>query len=238
MPRDTDLTTVRTRHPLIASLAGALLVAGLAGCAIETAGRSPAPAPPATSAPTPTTTATVDPQQLERLRRLLPPLLAVMDNPRSPSEVRVGIMDDPDINAANAGGGQFYVTTGLLRQADDRRLLGVLAHEVAHDDLRHVVKAQALGTGVALGVVILDQIIPGSSSITPIAGNLITRGYSRKEEYAADRHAVELLRRAGQPKDVMVDSLVWLREVAGSSGGGFFATHPGTDDRIAALRAL
>jgi Peptidase family M48 len=35
----------------------------------------------------------------------------------------------------SAGGGEFQVTTGLLHEANDVQLAGVLAHERAHDDL-------------------------------------------------------------------------------------------------------
>jgi Zn-dependent protease with chaperone function len=147
-------------------------------------------------------------------------------------------MDDPHINAANAGRGEFYVTTGLLEKANDDRLQAVLAHETAHQDLGHVAKAQALGAGLNIGMIILDQILPGSGALTPIAGELIARGYTRKEEYAADRHGVELLRRIGKPKEQMIDTLNWLMQTEGSSSGGFFATHPATGDRIEALRQL
>ncbi len=210
---------------------GIALVA--AACAAPVSAPRPAPRaePGGRSTPRP-----VDPAQAQRLQTLMIPLIRAMDNPRPLNQVRVGIIDDDQINAANAGGGEFYVTTGLLRQANDERLLGVLAHEVAHDDLGHVARAQALGTGINLGVIILDQIFPGSGAITPIAGTLIARGYSRNEEYAADRHGVELLRRIGKPKEVMIDTLSWLIQTAGSSGGGFFATHPATGDRIDALR--
>jgi len=166
------------------------------------------------------------------------PLLGVMNHPRSPSQVRVAVLDDPQINAASAGGGQFYLTAGLLQKANDQQLLAVLAHEVAHDDLGHVAKAQALGAGVSIGAIILDQIFPGTGQLAPVAGTLITRSYSRKEEYEADKHGVVLLNRIGQPKEVMIDTLTWLMQSEGTSGGGFFATHPATGDRIEALRKL
>jgi predicted Zn-dependent protease len=196
---------------------------------------SPRPAPAAAGRPA---ARPVDAVQAQRLQRLMTPLVQAMDHPRPPSQVRVGLVEDRKINAANAGGGEFYVTTGLLEQADDERLLGVLAHEVAHDDLGHVARAQALGTGLNLGIIILDQILPGSGAITPIAGSLIARGYSRREEYEADRHGVELLRRVGRPKEIMINTLSWLVQTSGPSGGGFFATHPATGERIEALRRL
>jgi predicted Zn-dependent protease len=178
----------------------------------------------------------VDGAQVDRLKRVFVPLVNAMNHPRSLGQIKVGIADDPHINAASAGSGEFYVTTGLLEKANDEQLAGVLAHELAHDDLGHVAKAQRLGTGLQIGMILLDQIIPGSGNITPLAGALIARKYSRNEEYQADRHGMEILARAGYPKEVMPNTLTWLLQAEGGSGGGFFATHPATADRIQALK--
>lgn len=214
-----------------AGLVAMTLVA--AGCATPAAGPARQPGPTA-AAPAPG--ARVDAGQAQRLQRLMVPLIQAMNNKRALSEVKVGLIDDPAINAANAGGGQFYVTTGLLQKANDDQLLAVLAHEVAHDDLGHVAKAQVLGAGLNIGMVLLDQIFPGSSAITPLAGQLIARGYSRNEEYAADRHGVELLKRIGRSRDLMITTLQWLIDSTGGGKGGFLSTHPATGDRIEALR--
>ena len=187
----------------------------------------------------PANTRQIDSRQAERFYRIMTPLLKNMDRPKSPKDVRIGIIDEADINAANAGGGEFYVTTGLLEKANDEQLRGIMAHEIAHDDLGHVAKAQGLGVGLNLGVILLEQLIPGSSAVTPIAGSLIARGYSRNEEYAADRHGVEILRRAGYSKDVLINALNWVsRSSGGGGGGGFLSTHPATEDRIAQLEKL
>jgi len=211
------------------------LLAGVSllfGCAVETA------APPShrSQAPPNPSQATLDPAQAERLKRIMAPLVRAANHPRPLNQVKVGVLDDPQINAASGGGGEFYVTMGLLRKPNDEQLMAVLAHEVAHDDLGHVARAQAPGAGLQIGMIILDQIIPGSSRLTPIAGSLIARSYSRKEEYEADRHGVTLLQRIGQPKEVMINTLTWLMQTEGSGGGGFFASHPATGDRIEALR--
>jgi predicted Zn-dependent protease len=176
--------------------------------------------------------------QSERLRSVIMPLIQAMDHPCSPNEVRISLMNQPGINAGNAGGCQFLVTAGLLQQANDDQLRGVLAHEIAHQDLGHVARAQMLNTGLGVGAALLERFFPGSSALTPIAGTLIARGYSRTEEYAADRHGVDILRRAGYPAEIMVDTLNWLRGISGDSGGGFLATHPAIEERIAALRKL
>ena len=212
-----------------------LFLVGLpTGCALETAStRSPAPQetrPASTSRP-------LDARQTERVQRVIMPLLRATNNPRRLNEIRVRVIDDPNINAANAGSGEFQVTTGLLQKASDEQLRGVLAHEIAHDDHGHVARAQTLGTGLNIGVILLEQLFPGSSAVTPIAGALIANSYSRSEELEADRHGVEILRRAGYSKEVMIDTLTWLvRSSGGDSGGGFLSTHPATAERIAALR--
>jgi predicted Zn-dependent protease len=222
----------RMRTQLIVALVLFVLTGGCAGL-----GGAPS-AEPSQKGGTQPASRLVDAQQAERLRRIMVPLAGAMNHPRPLNRVRVAIMDDPRVNAASAGGGEFYVTMGLLLKASDDQLRGVLAHELAHEDLGHVAKAQTLGAGVGIGVIVLDQLFPGSGSFTPLAGALITNGYSRQEEYDADRHGVDLLRGAGYYRVVMINTLTWLLQTEGASGGGFLASHPGTQDRIDALKKL
>jgi Zn-dependent protease with chaperone function len=165
--------------------------------------------------------------------------LALSKLTRSNRGLSVPLLSLPLSPSTNAGGGVFYVTTGLLEQAGDDQLRGVMAHEVAHADLGHVAKAQALGTGMNIGIFILDQIIPGSGYITPLVADLgVMRPFSRQEEYEADFHGVEILQRANYDgKQIMGNTLTWLLKTAGSSGG-FFESHPGTGDRIRRIHAL
>ena len=133
----------------------------IGGCAVESS--SPTPAPRAGAPAQRPAQTKIDTAQGERIKRIMVPLIAAMDKPRDLKQIKMGVMDDPSINAANAGNGEFFVTTGLLQKANDNQLAGVLAHEVAHEDLGHVAKAKALGAGLNIGMVILDQIIPGST---------------------------------------------------------------------------
>ena len=162
------------------------------------------------------------------------PLLQKMDHPIPLDQVRIGLMHDSHFNAANAGGGEFSVKTGLLQRANDEQLASILAHEVAYADLGHVTKLQTIGTGANIAAVLLSAFgVPGAG-LVPIAGDLlIARPYGRDAEYAADRHGAELLQRTGRDgKRIMATTLTWLMQVEGAGAGGFFATHPATDDRI------
>lgn len=175
----------------------------------------------------------------KRLQTIMTPLIQHMDHPIPLNQVKIGLWQDDHINAANAGGGNFLVTTGLLRKANDDQLRGILAHETAHADLGHVAKTQNLSSLAELGIGLLDQIYPGSSAITPIFGEALISHYSRGEESEADAHGVVLLKRSGfDGKTVMANSLAWIARTEGDSGGGFFDSHPATGDRIAAVKAL
>lgn len=179
-----------------------------------------------------------DKQQLSRVRAVMLPLLRATDHRISAEQIRLSIVNDQAVNAASAGGGRFFVTTGLLKQATDDQLRGVLAHEIAHEDLGHPAKAQVISAGLNIGVALLEQLFPGSGSFTPIAGTLITNNYTRPLELEADRHAITLLERAGYSRRTMVDTLTWLMRHSGDSGGGFLSSHPATSERIHAIQSL
>ncbi|MGH7833568.1 MAG: M48 family metallopeptidase [Candidatus Binatia bacterium] len=176
--------------------------------------------------------------QVERLRRIMVPLIRATNHPDRVNELRIRIVENESVNAGSAGGGQFVVTAALLERANDEQLRGVLAHEIAHDDLGHASKLQLLTAGLGIGAALLEQLFPGSGALAPLAGNLIVGNYTRPQELEADRHAVTILRRAGYSKNVMIGALNWIMRVEGNNGGGFLSTHPATNERIQALRRL
>jgi len=227
----------------IAAAFAVLLIAGATFSACVGVGPPPSRRAPRDeySSPSPSySSRRVDPHDAERLRRVMVPLLRAMDHPCRLEEVRVGVWNQSEINAGNAGSCQFLVTMGLLQRANDDQLRGVLAHEIAHQDLGHVAKQQALGTGTNILAAGLQQLFPAAGVLVPIVGELGMRAYGRNEEYAADRHAVDILRHAGYPKENLIDALTWIRRVSGNSGGGggFLSTHPALDDRIATIQRL
>ena len=178
-------------------------------------------------------------QDAHRLKQLMTPLVAKMDHPIPMDQVKVTVLAEPHINAANGGGGDFCVSEGLLKKASDEQLQAILAHEIAHADLGHVNKIQTVAAGVGVGAALLGQIWPGSEQLAPIAGQLLVRSYSRAEETAADKHAVTLMRRNRQDgKQLMINALTWLQNTEGASSGGFFSTHPATGSRIQELQNM
>ena len=114
MTRDKNILSTASVWVLFLALAG--------GCAVETTAAPPRQSSQEARTPN---VKPLDPTQAARLQRIMVPLLRAGDKTRSLKEVRVGVVEDPNINAANAGGGEFYVTTGLLQKANDEQLRGI-----------------------------------------------------------------------------------------------------------------
>jgi len=160
------------------------------------------------------------------------------------------ILNTDDINAFATPGGHIFITRGLLRccRTEDA-LAAVLAHEIAHVELGHGMKAiekarmtEALTVlaqegAKSLGgreVAQLTQAFGGV--ISDITNTMITNGYSRSYEYQADRAAVALLQRMGYPPGALIGMLEVMSDRIKPGGTDFSKTHPSPRNRINELK--
>jgi beta-barrel assembly-enhancing protease len=154
------------------------------------------------------------------------------DRPNLPYTFQV--VESDSINAFATLGGYVYVHTGLLKVADNEaELASVLAHEIGHIGGQHVVKQmqqKALQSGI-LTAAGLDR-----NSAVKI-GVQLARDLprSRQNEFDADRRGLRTLTRTGYAQSAMVSFMKKLLTKA--STPTFLSTHPGTSDRIDALRS-
>jgi predicted Zn-dependent protease len=186
--------------------------------------------------------------QLAYVERVGHGLVETNDTVRRPFlDYRFGILATDEVNAFACPGGLILVTRGLLAKTHgEDELAAVLAHEIAHVTLRHGVAAiqQAnlseafgyLGAGAAQATMSqadLDKLNGVfSDSVGDIVQTLVTRGYSREAELAADKLGRQFLGNTGY------DPQALGRLLGGMQGeGGMLATHPAPADRIAALGA-
>lgn len=144
------------------------------------------------------------------------------------------IVRDESVNAFATAGGFVYVTTGLLKTADNEaQLASVLAHEIGHISNRHLIK-QMRETAVAQGVATAAGL--DRNAAVQIGVDLaLRRPNSRQDEYQADQSGLTTLGRAGYAESAMVAFMEKLLK-QGSSGPTFLSTHPATKDRITRLK--
>ena len=159
---------------------------------------------------------------------------------------RVAILDSNEINAFATPGGHILLTRGLINAAkSEEALAGVIAHEVAHIQLQHSIKAirssritQAImitGTataGAAAGMNVNQLTDVFNESVGEIVLTLVNNGYSRDQEFEADNLAMSLMASAGYNPSGLVEMLRELNTVQGRVSGGFNRTHPTPAQRI------
>src|SRR5262249_58312333 len=153
------------------------------------------------------------------------------------------VIQSREINGFSIPGGHIYVTTALIRLANDNELASVLAHEIGHVVARHSLKtlkksheyddiAKSLGelTGMAgsaardLGVA-LGQIV-GAGMLTV---------HSRDEEREADFLGVRGMRAAGFDPQAMITMFQKLQRIGTEDSsllGSLFSDHPDVHERI------
>ena len=161
------------------------------------------------------------------------------------------VLNSPIVNAMALPGGYVYVTRGLLALAqNEAEAAGVLGHEIGHVVARHtaarVSRAQVTQFGL-IGLVILggaSGLPTGTGRLASTLASMHLRGFSRSQEFEADKLGLRYISRAGYDPDAMATFLAQLRahsalraRIDGRPVGSvdeldFMATHPRTLDRI------
>ena len=127
-----------------------------------------------------------DSNDVAQLTALAAPLIQVL--PAGRRELTFYIEDDPAPNAFALPGGPVVVNTGLLEMADQpEELLGVLAHELAHQTKRHAMRRKVAAAGP---LVIFGLFLHSDSGVGNLmalgSGIMVFEGFSQDYETEAD----------------------------------------------------
>ncbi|HEY6728819.1 MAG TPA: M48 family metallopeptidase [Polyangiaceae bacterium] len=150
------------------------------------------------------------------------------------------VAESPELNAFAAPGGIVVVHAGLIRAADSpEELAGVLAHEVAHSELRHGLRALLKSMGLRA---LVSALVKGGTEqyLGSIAAQYTELQFSRDAEREADRQALERLAAAridARPMLSMFEKLAAEAARQGAEPPEFLSTHPDLAERIASLQA-
>jgi len=173
-------------------------------------------------------------------------LLAGLDN--RVRDYRFFIVRDDSVNAFALPGGFIGVNRGLIMQArSQHQLASVVAHEIAHVQLRHGLDLMEKGSkmsNAALLSVLAGLLLGGVDSQLGAAvlyggaagAQQAMVNFTRENEYEADRLGIELMQNAQFDPNGMVQFFGIMANLSGSSELGnieYLRTHPVNNNRIA-----
>ncbi|MFT7462742.1 MAG: Zn-dependent protease with chaperone function [Pseudohongiellaceae bacterium] len=160
--------------------------------------------------------------------------------PDAPYEHKVVVQQSAAPNAFALPGGTIIVTSGLLELLDtENQLAFVLAHELGH--YRHRDHLVMLGRSALFQLFLAGVGLSGVPSVGIVenSGQLAASAFSRDQELAADRFALELMAAEYGHVAGAIDSLSQL-----SAGefidmvGSYVGSHPGPAERCEQVRKL
>ncbi len=146
------------------------------------------------------------------------------------------INNDTIQNAFCTPGGFIYVYTGLMKFVESEdELAGIIAHEVAHGDLRHSTDQLTKQYGIQVLIALLTD--SDSRLLADIGASLVQLSYSRSDESEADRYAVRYLKDTPYSPTAFADFFQRMLQKDGNMGlFQFLSTHPDPGNRVEKIK--
>ena len=147
--------------------------------------------------------------------------------------IKVHLIIKNDINAFAMPGGHLVVYSGLIKAADNPDdLAGVMAHEISHIELDHVMKKLIKEVGLSV-LISMTSGNGGGEAIKQVSKILSSSAFDRKLEKEADISAVEYMINAKINPEPLAEFLYKLAEnkEAESTYEGWLSTHPDSKKR-------
>lgn len=173
---------------------------------------------------------------LKPLNRLVDRLCAENRIPRQ--EIHLYVLKNPEVNAFAFPGGNLVIHTGLLERVETpEELCGVLAHEIAHIELRHVRKKLSKELGL-VSLVSMTTGGAGSELVKETLKVLSSSAFDRRLEMQADQTAIRYLQQAEIDPKPFADC---LQRLSDSNQDGevvlkWFSSHPDSRSRAKAVQ--
>ncbi len=157
------------------------------------------------------------------------------------------LVKDAAVNAWCMPGGKIVVYTGILPVTkDEAGLAVVMSHEVAHAVARHGSERMSQQLAITMGAIGLDvamQQKPQETrdifmSLYGVSATLGSLAYSRQHEYEADKMGLVFMAMAGYDPERAISFWESMAAQGGAKPPELLSTHPGDENRIAALKAF
>ena len=153
------------------------------------------------------------------------------------------VLQMKEINGFSLPGGHIYITSALIKLANDNELASVLCHEVGHIAARHSLKtlkkrqeyndfAKSIGEITGIAGDIGREL---GEALAQMAGEGILTFHSQDEEREADFLGVRDMTKAGFDAQGMITMFQKLQRIENQSPdllGSLFSDHPDVQERI------
>jgi len=153
---------------------------------------------------------------------------------------RFAVLDTDEINAFAAPGGYIFVTRGALELMEsEAELAGVLGHEIAHVDQKHVLEQVRKGNMITGAASENDLNGPVMDKAVETLAGVIFKGLDRASELESDSLGMLYASAAGYRADGMVRFLERMSQGEQQQRRGFAAiraTHPPASLRLEAAQ--
>ena len=165
---------------------------------------------------------------LRKLQERLSPALGKLSFP-----LEIYVIDSGTVNAVCLPGNIILVYSGLLRRLQSpEELTATLAHEIAH--AMHRDPMQALKRELGLAALFAMVGGRGDGVTGRLMHRLVSNGFSRQQELAADEEALRVLAASDIDPKALADA---LRRIRGEKADDpavlqYISTHPGFDERV------
>jgi len=154
------------------------------------------------------------------------------------------VLDTDEASAWACPGGVIFITAGTIKQMqDEAELAGVIAHEISHVTLRHMVtmiqRSEFVSGGLDAASIIEEKVSQYNVVADLALEILFEKGFDRKMEYQADASGVELAAVAGYDPKGLPRFLDRMSGVQGRRHGGnwLMSTHPPIRERIQGINS-
>jgi predicted Zn-dependent protease len=137
------------------------------------------------------------------------------------------VAETDEVNAYAIAGGRMFFNTGILDFLEtEDEIAFVMAHEIAHNELRHCIKRVQYAA-------IASSIDPSFGEIVQLAYGVYSMPFTKYDEYEADELGVWLMKKAGYNKQGAVDFFTKLEVLEKEYGidkrdavNDFISSHP------------
>ncbi|TAF35770.1 MAG: hypothetical protein EAZ57_00565 [Cytophagales bacterium] len=166
-----------------------------------------------------------------RIEKILNKMLPYRERKSIPFSIH--LMESDVVNAFAIAGGHLYVTTALLDFVESEdELAGIIGHEIAHVDRKHLIRQlQKIAVG--------NHLVGGLGELAASLQIILTAPFGQIDEYESDKFGADFSHKAGYDPRKMKDFFARLKqnETQYDWAEKLMRTHPYSAQREACLEA-